>query len=203
MKGVVKNVDLRIDGWTRKADFNIIDMDELGVVLGMDFMEKSSVTLNPYCGVMMMAEWIIPLVSKMGLTHVRGLQSYNWTRDLRYAIVRGGWGRGPTGTVSSPTIDMGSSAVGATVGLEVVAAVGLPPSNSALTTVKGLVVVVVVLGRENLGRRQEKSGGIGWVKLGAVFRVHRCMDNAPPPTGAWLSRNIASPLCFSFFSKMN
>ncbi|KAK3011664.1 hypothetical protein RJ639_010677 [Escallonia herrerae] len=40
MKGVVKNVDLRTDGWTWKADFNIIDMDELGVVLGMDFMEK-------------------------------------------------------------------------------------------------------------------------------------------------------------------
>ncbi|KAK3024349.1 hypothetical protein RJ639_043675 [Escallonia herrerae] len=53
-KGVVKNIDLRIDGWTRKADFNIIDMDELGVVLVMDFMEKSSATLNPYCGVMMM-----------------------------------------------------------------------------------------------------------------------------------------------------
>ncbi|KAK3042987.1 hypothetical protein RJ639_000964 [Escallonia herrerae] len=51
-KGVVKNVDLRIDGWTGKADFNIIDMDELGVVLWMDFMEKSSTTLNPYCEVM-------------------------------------------------------------------------------------------------------------------------------------------------------
>ncbi|KAK3030232.1 hypothetical protein RJ639_038355 [Escallonia herrerae] len=93
------------------------------------------------------------------------------------------------GTVSSPTTDMGSSAVDAAVGLEVVAAVGLPPPDSALTTVKGLVVVVV-LGRENLGRRQEKSGGIGWVKLGAVFRVHRCVDNAPPPpTGAWLRKS--------------
>ncbi|KAK3007164.1 hypothetical protein RJ639_017244 [Escallonia herrerae] len=50
MKGVVKNVDLRIDGWTGKADFNIIDMDELAVVLGIDIMEKSSTTLNPYCG---------------------------------------------------------------------------------------------------------------------------------------------------------
>ncbi|KAK3000883.1 hypothetical protein RJ639_020492 [Escallonia herrerae] len=48
-KGVVKNVNLRIGRWTWKADFNIIDMDELGVVLGMDFMEKSSATLNPYC----------------------------------------------------------------------------------------------------------------------------------------------------------
>ncbi|KAK3028175.1 hypothetical protein RJ639_038699 [Escallonia herrerae] len=37
-----------------KADFNIIDMDELGVVPEMDFMKKSSATLNPYCGVMMM-----------------------------------------------------------------------------------------------------------------------------------------------------
>ncbi|KAK3027436.1 hypothetical protein RJ639_042076 [Escallonia herrerae] len=36
-KGVVKNVNLRIGGWTGKADFNIIDMGELGVVLGMEF----------------------------------------------------------------------------------------------------------------------------------------------------------------------
>ncbi|KAK3010294.1 hypothetical protein RJ639_010799 [Escallonia herrerae] len=35
-KGVVKNVDLRIGGWTGKVDFNIIDMDELGVMLRMD-----------------------------------------------------------------------------------------------------------------------------------------------------------------------
>ncbi|KAK3014285.1 hypothetical protein RJ639_009692 [Escallonia herrerae] len=69
-KGVVKNVDLRIDGWTGKADFNIIDMDELGLVLKMDFMKKSSAMLNPYCGVMMMVgkedqpEWMISLVSK-------------------------------------------------------------------------------------------------------------------------------------------
>ncbi|KAK3004148.1 hypothetical protein RJ639_020037 [Escallonia herrerae] len=54
MKGVIKNVDLRTDRWTWKADFNIIDMDELGVVLGMDFMEKLSATLNSYYGVMMM-----------------------------------------------------------------------------------------------------------------------------------------------------
>ncbi|KAK3008559.1 hypothetical protein RJ639_014432 [Escallonia herrerae] len=67
-KGVVKNVDLRIDRWTGKADFNIIDMDELGVVLGMDFMEKSSATLNPYWEMMAGKEgqpkWMIPLVSK-------------------------------------------------------------------------------------------------------------------------------------------
>ncbi|KAK3015343.1 hypothetical protein RJ639_007286 [Escallonia herrerae] len=69
MKGVIKNIDLRIDGWTGKADFNIIDMDELGLVLGMDFIEKSTATLNPYYGVMMMAgkegqpEWMLPLVS--------------------------------------------------------------------------------------------------------------------------------------------
>ncbi|KAK3030986.1 hypothetical protein RJ639_035737 [Escallonia herrerae] len=69
-KGVIKNVDLRIGGWTGKADFNIIDMDELGVLLGIDFMEKSSTTLNPYCEVMAgkegQPEWIIPLVSKDG-----------------------------------------------------------------------------------------------------------------------------------------
>ncbi|KAK3027809.1 hypothetical protein RJ639_041977 [Escallonia herrerae] len=67
-KGVIKNVDLRIDGWTGKADFNIIDMDELGVVLWMDFMENLSATLNPYCEVMTgkegQPEWMIPLVSK-------------------------------------------------------------------------------------------------------------------------------------------
>ncbi|KAK3002776.1 hypothetical protein RJ639_018636 [Escallonia herrerae] len=51
-KRAVKNVDLRIGRWTGKADFNIIDMDELGVVLAMDFIEKSSTTLNPYCEVM-------------------------------------------------------------------------------------------------------------------------------------------------------
>ncbi|KAK3043563.1 hypothetical protein RJ639_002142 [Escallonia herrerae] len=72
-KGVVKNVDLRIDGWTGKADFNIIDMDELGVVLGMDFMEKLSDTLNPYCGVMMMAESMISLVSKDGADARKGI----------------------------------------------------------------------------------------------------------------------------------
>ncbi|KAK3006461.1 hypothetical protein RJ639_015699 [Escallonia herrerae] len=51
-KGVVKNVDLRIGRWIGNVDFNIINMDELRVVLGMDFMEKSSTTLNPYCEVM-------------------------------------------------------------------------------------------------------------------------------------------------------
>ncbi|KAK3040186.1 hypothetical protein RJ639_028436 [Escallonia herrerae] len=71
-KGVVKNVDLRIGRWTGKADFNIIDMDKLRVMLGMDFMEKLSAMLNPYCRVMLMAgkegqpEWMIPLVSKDG-----------------------------------------------------------------------------------------------------------------------------------------
>ncbi|KAK3027250.1 hypothetical protein RJ639_041668 [Escallonia herrerae] len=78
-KGVIKNVNLRTDGWTWKADFNIIDMDELGVVLGMDFMEKSSATLNPYCGVMMMVgkegqpEWMISLVSKDGANARKGI----------------------------------------------------------------------------------------------------------------------------------
>ncbi|KAK3018983.1 hypothetical protein RJ639_003402 [Escallonia herrerae] len=64
-KGVIKNVDLRTGGWTWKADFNIIDMDELGVVLGMDFMEKSSATLNPYCGVMMMARKLIHAIEAL------------------------------------------------------------------------------------------------------------------------------------------
>ncbi|KAK3020534.1 hypothetical protein RJ639_046223 [Escallonia herrerae] len=71
-KGVIKNVNLRTGGCTWKADFNIIDMDGLAVVLGMDFMEKSRNTLNPYWGVMMMVgkegqhKWMIPLVSKDG-----------------------------------------------------------------------------------------------------------------------------------------
>ncbi|KAK3033005.1 hypothetical protein RJ639_037134 [Escallonia herrerae] len=78
-KGVVKNVDLRIGGWTGKADFNIIDTDKLGVVIEMEFMEKLSTTLNPYCGVMMMAgkegqlEWMIPLVSKDGVDIHKGI----------------------------------------------------------------------------------------------------------------------------------
>ncbi|KAK3005230.1 hypothetical protein RJ639_016991 [Escallonia herrerae] len=79
-KEVVKNLDLRIDGWTGKKDFNIINMDELGVVLGMDFMKKSSTALNPYCGVMMMIvgkegqpEWMIPLVSKDGANARKGI----------------------------------------------------------------------------------------------------------------------------------
>ncbi|KAK3010011.1 hypothetical protein RJ639_011014 [Escallonia herrerae] len=53
-KGVIKNINLRIERWKEKADFNIIDMDELGVVLGMDVMDNSSVILNPYRGVMIM-----------------------------------------------------------------------------------------------------------------------------------------------------
>ncbi|KAK3023444.1 hypothetical protein RJ639_042688 [Escallonia herrerae] len=76
-KGVIKNVDLRISGWTGKADFNIIDMDEIGVVLGMDFMKKSSTTLNPYYEVIAgkegQLEWIIPLVSKDGADARKGI----------------------------------------------------------------------------------------------------------------------------------
>ncbi|KAK3031346.1 hypothetical protein RJ639_035252 [Escallonia herrerae] len=78
-KGVIKNVDLRIGIWIGKVDFNIIDMDELGVVLKMDFLKKSSATLNPYCGVMMMAgkegqsEWMISLVSKDGADAGKGI----------------------------------------------------------------------------------------------------------------------------------
>ncbi|KAK2996399.1 hypothetical protein RJ639_026251, partial [Escallonia herrerae] len=63
-------VQVRIAGG---KDFNIIDMDEFGVVLGMDFMKKLSTALNPYCRVMMMivgkegqSEWMILLVSKDG-----------------------------------------------------------------------------------------------------------------------------------------
>ncbi|KAK2996862.1 hypothetical protein RJ639_024775, partial [Escallonia herrerae] len=76
-KGVVKNIDLRIDGWTGKADFNIIDMDKLEVVLGMDFMEKLSATLNPYCEMMAgkegQLECMIPLVSKDGADKRKGI----------------------------------------------------------------------------------------------------------------------------------
>ncbi|KAK3023755.1 hypothetical protein RJ639_044464 [Escallonia herrerae] len=67
-------------GWTGKKDFNIIDMYELGVVLGMDFMKKSSTALNPYYRVMMMIvgkegqlEWMIPLVSKDGANARKGI----------------------------------------------------------------------------------------------------------------------------------
>ncbi|KAK3016669.1 hypothetical protein RJ639_006764 [Escallonia herrerae] len=69
-------------GALQMADFNIINMDELGVVLGMDFMEKSSATFNPYCGVMMMVgkegqpEWMIRLVSKDGANTRVGSQSH-------------------------------------------------------------------------------------------------------------------------------
>ncbi|KAK3022654.1 hypothetical protein RJ639_045420 [Escallonia herrerae] len=79
-KGVVRNVDLRIDRWTWKKDFNIIDMDELGVVLRMDLMKKLSTALNPYCRVMMMIvgkegqpKWMIPLVSKDGANARKGI----------------------------------------------------------------------------------------------------------------------------------
>ncbi|KAK3015732.1 hypothetical protein RJ639_007784 [Escallonia herrerae] len=88
-KGVIKNVDLRTDGWTWKADFNIINMDELGVVLGMDFMEKSSTTVNPYYGVMMMVgkegqpEWMNPLVSKDGANARKGITVLQLDATLR------------------------------------------------------------------------------------------------------------------------
>ncbi|KAK3010417.1 hypothetical protein RJ639_012310 [Escallonia herrerae] len=59
-------------------------MDELGVVLGMDFMKKLSTALNPYYRVMMMIvgkesqrEWMIPLVSKDGAN----------ARPLMYSIL--------------------------------------------------------------------------------------------------------------------
>ncbi|KAK3017773.1 hypothetical protein RJ639_005089 [Escallonia herrerae] len=76
MKGVIKNVNLRTGGWTWKADFNIIEWMS---VLGMDFMEKLSATLNPCCRVMMIAgkegqlEWMIPLVSKDGADARKGI----------------------------------------------------------------------------------------------------------------------------------
>ncbi|KAK2998525.1 hypothetical protein RJ639_024091 [Escallonia herrerae] len=101
MKGVIKNVDLRIDGWTWKADFNIIDMDELGVVLGMDFMEKSSATLNPYYGVMVMMmggkegqlEWMILLVSKDGANGHKEITVLQLDKGLTLCYVE--WQMGP------------------------------------------------------------------------------------------------------------
>ncbi|KAK3022707.1 hypothetical protein RJ639_046691 [Escallonia herrerae] len=48
----IKNVDMRICGLKGKADLNIINLDKHGEMLGMDFMEKSSVMLSSYCGVM-------------------------------------------------------------------------------------------------------------------------------------------------------
>ncbi|KAK2999391.1 hypothetical protein RJ639_023517 [Escallonia herrerae] len=98
-KGVVKKVDLRIYGWTWKADFNIIDMDDLGVVLGMDFMEKSSATLNPYYGVMMVVgkevqpEWMILLVSKDGANECKGITVLHLDERLTLCYVE--WQIGP------------------------------------------------------------------------------------------------------------
>ncbi|KAK3019682.1 hypothetical protein RJ639_004157 [Escallonia herrerae] len=54
MKGVIKNVNLRTGRWTWKADFNIIDMDELGGKEGQP-------------------EWMIPLVSKDGADTRKGI----------------------------------------------------------------------------------------------------------------------------------
>ncbi|KAK2998429.1 hypothetical protein RJ639_022930 [Escallonia herrerae] len=98
-KEVIKNVDLRIGRWTGKKDFNIIDMDELGVVLGMDFMENSSATLNPYCVVMMMAgkegqpKWMIPLVSKDGANARKGITVLQLDEGLKLCYVE--WQMGP------------------------------------------------------------------------------------------------------------
>ncbi|KAK3032218.1 hypothetical protein RJ639_036148 [Escallonia herrerae] len=99
-KGVVKNVDLRIGRWTGKKDFNIIDMDELGVVLGMDFMKKLSTALNPYCRVMMMIvgkegqpEWMIPLVSKDGANARKGITVLQLDEGLTLCYVE--WQMGP------------------------------------------------------------------------------------------------------------
>ncbi|KAK3016144.1 hypothetical protein RJ639_007455 [Escallonia herrerae] len=94
-KGVFKT-------WTRKADINNIDMDELG----MDFMEKSSATLNTYCGVLMMAgkegqpEWMILLVSKDEATtnvfplptaHLPGTQNQVLEDDFVWIYVNATW----------------------------------------------------------------------------------------------------------------
>ncbi|KAK3041815.1 hypothetical protein RJ639_000331 [Escallonia herrerae] len=98
-KGVFKNVDLRINIWIGKANFNIIDMDELRVVLGMDFMEKSSTTLNPYYGVMMMAgkegqpKWMIPLVSKDGANARKGITVLQLDEALKLCYIE--WQMGP------------------------------------------------------------------------------------------------------------
>ncbi|KAK3020174.1 hypothetical protein RJ639_046982 [Escallonia herrerae] len=99
-KGVVKNVDLRIGRWTGKKDFNIIDMDELGVVLGMDFMKKLSTALNPYCRVMMMIvgkegqpDWMIPLVSKDGANARKGITVLQLDEGLTLCYFE--WQMGP------------------------------------------------------------------------------------------------------------
>ncbi|KAK3041940.1 hypothetical protein RJ639_002248 [Escallonia herrerae] len=106
MKGVIKSINMRTGGWTWKADFNIIDMDELGVVLKIDFMEKSSATLNPYCGVMMMVgkeaqpEWMILLVSKDGANARKGITVLQLDKGLTLYYVE--WQMGPR----TYTIDM-------------------------------------------------------------------------------------------------
>ncbi|KAK3026360.1 hypothetical protein RJ639_042657 [Escallonia herrerae] len=81
-------------------DFNIIDMDELGVVLGMDFMKKSSTALNPYCGVMMMIvgtegqpKWMIMLVSKDGANARKGITVLQLDEGLMLCYVE--WQMGP------------------------------------------------------------------------------------------------------------
>ncbi|KAK3004791.1 hypothetical protein RJ639_019924 [Escallonia herrerae] len=90
-------VQVRIEGG--KKDFNIIDMDELGVVLGMDFMETSSTTLNPYCVVMMMAgkegqpKWMIPLVSKGGANARKGITVLQLDEGLKLCYIE--WQMGP------------------------------------------------------------------------------------------------------------
>ncbi|KAK3031972.1 hypothetical protein RJ639_036907 [Escallonia herrerae] len=107
-KEVIKNVDLRIGGWTGKKNFNIIDMDELGVVLGMDFMKKSSTALNPYCGVMMMMivgkegqpEWMIPLLSKDGANARKGITVLQLEEGLKLCYIE--WEMGPR----TYTVDM-------------------------------------------------------------------------------------------------
>ncbi|KAK3041340.1 hypothetical protein RJ639_002321 [Escallonia herrerae] len=92
-KGVIKRVNLRIDRWPWKANFNIIDMDELGVVLGIDFMEKSSITFNPYCGMMMMVgkegqpECMILLVSKDGANAHKGITMLQLDEGLTLCYV--------------------------------------------------------------------------------------------------------------------
>ncbi|KAK3004170.1 hypothetical protein RJ639_018480 [Escallonia herrerae] len=113
MKGVVNNVDLRIDGWTGKANFNIINMDELRVVLGMDFMEKLSTMLNPYSGMMMMAskegqlEWMIQLVSKDRADARKGITVLQLDKGL--TLCYGEWQMGPrTYAVDMPKLDSSS-----------------------------------------------------------------------------------------------
>ncbi|KAK2999722.1 hypothetical protein RJ639_023627 [Escallonia herrerae] len=60
MKGVFKNIDFKIDGCTGKADFNIIDIDELEV--GDDDVGKEG-----------QLEWMIQLVSKDEADALKGI----------------------------------------------------------------------------------------------------------------------------------